>query len=283
VSAAADDRTFVLGAQIWVPLDHERNVPMVFFKVVLNAAGQPGRLMRLPIRPQGSEEVTGMALSPDGSKLAVAWRRPGSLYPRDPQIRVFDLATGKSRQWVWPGSGWIGVRKPFGQALSWAADSRRLVFQQHVGKGGNDFQVRMLDTTTQPGSLRSARLLIDFPRGTINGPIAGNTLLTPDGSKIVAPTLTTLNRRFVAAVEITEFATSTGEPVRVLDRVPSNKGGYWQEVVWSDAHGETLVLGSVLPGSDDTERPVLLGIFDGHRFLPLPAAAHKFNAEETVW
>jgi hypothetical protein len=282
VSAAADGRTFVLAAQRWVPIAHWKPEPVVFFKLVLNAAGKPGRLTPLPVTPVRGF-ISGVALSPDGSKLAVATHGPGDAN-RDPGIRVYDTATGRSRHWVWPGTGWIGVDKPYGQALSWAAGSRTLAFQQHLGGNGGNFQVRLLDTLTQAGSLRSTKLVIGIPGGTIYGPIAGNTLLTPDGSKIVAASLVLRHNR-VKAVDITEFATSTGKPLRVLNPVSARDGGSWEEVVWTDHHGGTLVLASTVPGTGSFNRPgpVVLGIYDGHKFLPLPAAAQKFNPEEVVW
>ncbi len=285
VAAAADDHTFVLAAQRWVPISHWKLEPVTFFRLVLTAAGKPGRLTRLPIAPV-KNFISAITLSPDGSKLAVAVDGPGDTN-RDPGIQVFDTATGKSRQWVWPGTGWIGVDKPTGQALSWAADNRTLEFQQHIGPNGGTFQVRLLDIAARGRSLRSTKVVIDVPGGAITRQIFGNTMLTPDGTKIVAPTRVFHGplQHLTEDLAITEFATSTGDPVRTLGRVRFKKVEAWQEVEWTDHTGGTLVLASSRPGTGNRNHlaPVVLGIQDGNKFLPLPAGVQKFNPEETVW
>jgi hypothetical protein len=68
-----------------------------------------------------SEQLAGVALPPDGTKLALDLRR---------SIEMITLATGARREWTWPRGGWVGNFKPNGQVLSWTADGRKLAFQQ---------------------------------------------------------------------------------------------------------------------------------------------------------
>ena len=66
VAAAGDGRTFVFAAAPGV----DRG-PVRFYRLVLDRSGHPGRLVALPIPPE-TAALPGLALSPDGSKLAVS-------------------------------------------------------------------------------------------------------------------------------------------------------------------------------------------------------------------
>ena len=76
--------------------------PIRFYQVSIGSSGQVSapRLLAVPALPDGTN-LTGLALTPDGRKLAVASQppRPG----RDPEIQVDTLATGAQRAWTWPG------------------------------------------------------------------------------------------------------------------------------------------------------------------------------------
>jgi hypothetical protein len=54
--------------------------------------------------------ISGLALSGDGSKLAVSlWPARGQTGSK---IQVFSLATGAGQEWAWPGQGAIGQLSP---------------------------------------------------------------------------------------------------------------------------------------------------------------------------
>src|SRR5580692_698092 len=113
VTAAADDRTFVLAAQEWTPIapgnagaaaeKRDDDTPTKFFVLHLSADGRADRLSALPIPVQpGSVWVDGIALSPDGSKLAVVVNSNSATDPDiNPAIAVYTMATGAKKQWVW--------------------------------------------------------------------------------------------------------------------------------------------------------------------------------------
>ncbi|HCU95923.1 MAG TPA: hypothetical protein DHU96_25675 [Actinobacteria bacterium] len=69
------------------------------------ALAAPGRPVPLPAPPP-TGFISGFALSPDGSKLAVPVLGAGN---QDPAIQVFSLATGAERDWVW---AWNGRTRP---------------------------------------------------------------------------------------------------------------------------------------------------------------------------
>jgi hypothetical protein len=295
VSGAADDRTFVLAAQRWWPStsgsggpaaqQRDNTTPIAYFRLRFDPAVGAARLTRLERLPGlDSTEVTGIGLSPDGTRLALALRfltvgrtRPGRNGPgsagepggHGPGIQVYTLATGASRGWVWPGptpsSGtWVGNDKPGGQPLSWTADGRILAFQFWTESGGVT-QVRLLDTTAPGDSLRAARAAVSFVgHGQVKtGPI-GNSIITPDGTKIVTVAARTRGGRS----GVMEFSVRTGQPVIPPPAGNTTSLGPWN-VLWADSSGRTLIAEAQ---SGPSGAP-LTGILRRGRFTPLPGAA----------
>jgi hypothetical protein len=276
VTAAADDRTFVLAAQEWTPIrpgnagtaieKRDDDTPTKFFALYLSPNGRTARLSALPIPVQpGSVWVDGIALSPDGSKLAVAVNSNGGSDPGiNPAIAVYTVATGAKKQWVWPGGAVIGDGKPWGSPLSWTADGRTLAFQ--IGPANGTIEVRLLDTDA-PGGLMLSRLGVEWAHGDVAGAggavITGgsgpapanslrgfNTLITPDGSKIVCLTTgSTVNG-------VTEFDASTAQVIG--DTYPQGT-----DVLWTNASGSTLIVSNART----------VGVLIGGHFTPLPNAS----------
>ncbi len=109
VSGAADDRTFVLAAQRWWRItrgkgglaaeQRDSDTRVRFFRLRLGPSGRVAQLTTLPLpeKPQAAQ-LAGIALSPDGSKLAIALHGSGPANAqRDPKIGVISLATGSMR------------------------------------------------------------------------------------------------------------------------------------------------------------------------------------------
>lgn len=273
VTAAADDRMFVLAAQEWTPIppgdassaieQKDDVTPTKFFVLRLSPDGRTARLSALPIPLQpGSVWVDGIALSPDGSKLAVVVN-PNNGDEVNPAIALYTMATGAKKQWVWPGSAFIGNDKPWGSPLSWAADGRTLAFQ--LTPAGGVIEVRLLDTEA-PGSLTESRLGVEWTRGGVTGAhgqvITGsdqnpanslssyNTLITPDGTKIVCLT------GGPSAGGVTEFESATA-------RIASVTYPQGTEVLWTSASGSTLIVSN----------SATAGVLAGGHFTPLPGAS----------
>jgi hypothetical protein len=290
LSGAADDRTFVIAAQrrqSGTGATRNGSELTKFFLLRFDPAARAARLTALPIPAEPAGLVAAIALSPDGSKLAVLRRaRPSPAPARE--IQVFSLATGSQRDWRWPGRGWIGALQPIGQPLSWAANGRTLAFQQWTGQVGNDVRVRLLDTDAPGGSLRSAK-----PAMTLRGPGSdvGNTLITPDGTKIVSARFPPGNGNQVK-MNFTEFSAGTGRVVRVLDpwqfNVPPGPEP-WQELIWTSSSGRTLIV-IAPPGTDPARHWVrhtiepVLGVLTGNHFTPIPGSPRaRQNILEVAW
>ena len=336
VSAAADDRTFVLAAQRYWPIasgqaglpaqNRDNTTPTVFFRLTFDPATHTARLARLAV-PETiqADQLAGMTVSPDGTRLALDLRRS------IPSIQVVTLATGAIRSWAWPGGGWIGNSKPIGQIFSWTADGTTLAFQQRNGSGGalslsflaavagtlaavvltgilvrryvrvrradllawtiaaaaitialaahalgvyrglapGATNIRLLDTTAPGTSLASSKIVLTFP-GV--GALGLNTLLTPDGTRIVT----------VTPQGITEFSARTGTPILSEDQFSANQfpaGGPQevdrQTVLWAGPGGQALVVsdprGKHTPYGPDT----ILGVLTTNTFTPIPNGTYQ--------
>ena len=318
VSAAGDDRTFVLAAQrYWHIGSGQAGMPAQNRDITTPTA----KLARLAV-PETipADQLAGMTVSPDGTRLALDLRRPTQ------SIQVVTLATGAVRSWAWPGGGWIGNNKPIGQIFSWTAGGTTLAFQQRNGDAGelslsflalvagtlaavvltgilvqrygrlrradllvwtiaaaaitvalaahtlgayrslapSATNIRLLDTTAPGTSLASARIVLTFPSP---GDFGLNTLLTPDGTRIVT----------VTPQGITEYSARTGQPILSEDQFPVAQfpaGGPQevdqQTVLWAGPGGQALVVsdprGKHTPDGPDT----ILGVLTGNTFTPIP-------------
>jgi hypothetical protein len=333
VSAAADDRTFVLAAQRYWPIgsgqagmpaqNRDITAPTVFFRMTFDPATHTAKLARLAV-PETiqADQLAGMTVSPDGTRLALDLGQ---------SIQVVTLTTGAIRSWAWPGGGWIGNNKPIGQIFSWTADGTTLAFQQRNGSGGamslsflaavagtlaavvltgmlvrrcvrvrradllawtiaaaaitialaahalgayrglapGATNIRLLDTTAPGTSLASSKIVLTFPDG---GAFGMNTLLTPDGTRIVTAT----------PQGITEFSARTGTPILSEDQFPADTfpAGGPQEVdrqcvLWAGPGGQALVVsdprGKPTPYGPDT----ILGVLTGNTFTPIPHGTYQ--------
>jgi hypothetical protein len=213
VTAAGNDRTFVLAAQRETlfqrrPLLFQGTGPAKLYKLVLSRSGKPATLTPLPIAPV-TGSIDGFALSPDGSKLAVTLQPPTRMVrpghappPRGARLLVFTLATGAERNWVMPGVGWLGDHKPNPLTVSWADDDRTLLFEEHLGEGGPIARLFLLDTAAPGSSLAADSRRIPIPSADISGGVenpplnlGGPFLITGDGTKFIGTTgAATLNR-----------------------------------------------------------------------------------------
>lgn len=149
VTAAADDRTFVLDATPCAQPDAASGVcPRTWYLLrIAPGSDAPAQLTRLPIpRTAAGTQVEAMALSPDGRQLAVALQPARSVAgPAQESLVLYSTVTGAVvRTWAGPAGTILtpGQRlrvDSFGDTLRWLADGRTLAF-------GNDRTLRTLDT-----------------------------------------------------------------------------------------------------------------------------------------
>jgi hypothetical protein len=280
VTVAADDRTFVLAAQQKTSPPTQVHgkwrqggiAPARFFLLHLDPAHRIARLTALPIS-EGNGSLSGIALSPDGTRLAVAVGL-GLGSPQEQGIRVITLRTGLVRTWTWraPRTSYLGYLVLGANPLSWTADGRMLAFEVVIAlpqRGAHPgLAVRLLDTTAPGRSLQSSRVVARFSSAS-----TGDAMITPDGSRIVVPSVTHTSRAF------TEYSTATGKRVAILGRRPyphANDGG-WPVIYWVSPSGGTLIAYDARAGSKLLTRnggmvPGVLAVVSGGRFLPLPGS-----------
>ncbi len=276
VAAAGDGRTFVLAAGVrpkqgTSALDWG---PVRFYRLILDRSGHPGRLAALPIPPEKAT-ITGLALSPDGAKLAVsllpAHGKTGSA------IQVFSVATGARREWVWPGPGMIGeiaIDAGGSGSNSWQADNRTLMFEvtTRAGNGNTPGQLRLLDTAAAGGRLLASSARIPIPSNEVGWQhsnaahrIIGIPLITGDGTKVVAPFFHLSAPPRVFGFTITEFSVRTGKPVQVLYQRRTGTEAASTSVWWVNTSGTAMIVG----------RGSVVGVQTPTTFTPLPPSTQR--------
>lgn len=229
VAGAADDRTFVLGAERYPT---RKNVFTPFYtKLFALRIGvrQSGRLtvrlnplgLRIPVNWAGY----GLALSPDGTRLAFA----ASPFTQavTSRIWVYSMTTGTVRWWQDPGQV---ARSPWdARSVSWSPDDRTLAYFWESG-----FKVDLLDTTSAGGSLLAhSRTLIVF--SSTRTPTWDAAEFTPDGTKVIASMFVHSGGR------IDEYSAATGHLIRSI--TPAGLGGRGlYDVLWTNSSGSLMIV-----------------------------------------
>ena len=264
VTGAADDRTFVVGTEAYPYSSRQDAEPQTWYLLRLApGTDHPAQMTRLPIpaTPSGLD-VAGMALSPDGSKFAVAVQPNPTISLGPETLRVYSVATGALLgTWTGPVSGSVSsipVTEDDNVYLSWLADGHTVVFDYHNGSGA----VRMLDTS-RPGH----DLIADSrPVPWSSSLQSSEPLVTSDGKTLASFTFG--HGAFV------EYSTVTGKLTRTLYRPAHVPGG---EVLWASPSGDTLV-GLLIPSGtvDDMTRSVA-GVVTQGKFKPLSFPLSRGN------
>jgi len=286
VTGAADDRTFVLDAQRQVmgSVVQWPEQP-AFYLLRLSASGAEESFTRLAIAalPKGTP-VTGLALSPDGSKLAVEVDS-GNFESEMLEIRVYTLATGAFRTWFTKGStdpvdggGFTGSGVDGAQTISWTADSRTLAFdwgtRSYVG-------VRLLDTNASGDNLitdsRLAVVEANFtsqstppfqapPAWSKDNPsqCVTDSIVSSDGSVIVCGYTTNMDARNTTTGFI-RYSTRTGKLTDIFGvfKFQGQAGGDIS-LYWTNSTGKILIGGILTPSG------IRVGVINGQKFTPLP-------------
>jgi hypothetical protein len=278
VTAAADDRTFVLAAQKVRKIGPTTSPPATrFFLLRLSPASStsPERTLLTPLplpAVSGDTAVLDFALSPDGTRLALV---SGS---GDRQkLSTVNVATGATRTWKPAGVGnsqAVGVNQ---NSLSWAADNRSLAFL-YWGRSGQAGGVRVLDTAA-PGSnlVASSRLIVGQPSDAAGAGYWIQARLTPDGHAVIANRFGP-GRKF--SQQLVEFSARTGKVTRVISEI-THLWGDDEQVHWMSPDGQVLIVTDAVAAHDHSRASfadVDAGMLkDGH-YLPLPWTDKTFTA-----
>ena len=234
VAAAPDDRSFIIGASEVGPKDPR--APRFdsyyeeyrFFRLPISADGKPGHLTELPAYPVPmNASVTGIALSPDGTLLAVSslygLGRQNGHSPSDVgEVEVINLVTGTAR--IWTAAMQQGHYYEPGPP-SWADGNRMIAFTwQRAQSLTNDTMtmegVRLLDTEASGDNLADSRTVMS-PKA-VSGNIQ-SVLITPDERDVLVATSRDVpsggNRGGTVIAQIAEVPAAGRGPVRVLRTV----------------------------------------------------------------
>jgi hypothetical protein len=135
--------------------------------------------------PRG-QMVTGLALSADGAKLAIAVQLDNvQNEPNLQEVRVYTLATGTVRTWL--SNGTIGSGPDDARSLSWTADGRTLAFDW-IGNNAGRIVVRLLDLSA-PGSdlLANSKLATTLTSPEQEVPLPGSSPSRPSSAATLFP------------------------------------------------------------------------------------------------
>lgn len=271
VTAAADDRTFVLVAE------EKSNPPASlvqyyrpsrFYLLHFDPASGRASLRALPAAfIPANNEVCSVALSPDGTLLAADIG--GDCY-QGARLRVFDLATGNVR--VWNGDApYFGFGGTNPDALSWTADGKHVAFVGYPVRPSRS-EVWLLDVTS-PGS-NSKPVCDSPPLDGIYDPIWRGVKVTPDGRTVViVEELASETAPERVRDRLLKCSAATGQVTAVLNDLNTLAGYRYEQVMYTNATGSVLVVTGVRKGNT-------AGILRGDAYTPIPWSRHTVTA---VW
>jgi hypothetical protein len=217
-----------------------------FYRFQISAAGHASALTPLSI-PDSGGLIYDMALSPDGSKLAM----PGA-----GGIEVVTLATGAVRTWTVPATGTLFN-------VTWSGDGREVGTWAFSGL----YVVNVSEARSSP---HPARLVL--PR-TVGSDDVNNAILSPAGTIIASVNYhsvyrdLSLNQNSVVG-GIVEISATTGRPLRTLLAQHATYYG-------PGSHNGYAITSCALGAIDATGHHLLVmcnqfGRLDRGRFTPMP-------------
>jgi hypothetical protein len=244
VTAAADDRTFVVSSY-WAA---QRETTWYLLRITPGAA-HPAQLTKLPIKPLPAQP-TGLALSPDGSELAIMFAT-SSL-----QLQTYSVSSGAPLgTWHTDTAHWmLRTQGANAYGLSWSADDRHIAFRFDAYAGNSSdhlVTVRTLDVTAAGHDLiADSRLVLQVPLA-VTKPVpaqpCATSLATPDDSSVICGTYVLPDAQNQASCpnstspSLVRYSAATGKP-QVLARYPSvNCQSVLAVPLWTDSSGRHVI------------------------------------------
>jgi len=282
VTAAADDRSFIIGVQGGQE-PTKTGLDLRLFRFAISAAGKPGHLTELAAAPMRNQTTEGIALSPDGKLLAVSLlnESAGNVAPA---IQVLNLATGATRTWTAPAHSVYIPGPP-----SWADGSRLIAFtwlrSTQSGLMSAPRGIRLLDTAAPGDNLMAGTVIV--PSGKVAAGSIVSARITPDGRDVIVVTwrdLTPHASTHTVIVQFAELQAATGRLVRLL----YTRTGRYDEgpfitlqvslgVLSLGSHGRYALVQGTQFGWLDVGGP------DPGRFTPLPAVPAGQYVNFAAW
>jgi len=206
ITAAANDRTFVVMESNLTSVDDI----VWLFRLQVSASGRSIRVSRLPVHVPPTVAIDDVALSPDGTRLAMtAQWNCGKRACQYAGIRVVNLATDATTIWSTHVNG-----APFNS--SWAGDNA-VAFEWQPGAAGLAVRYRVLPLSSTSADLLTASQPIASPRAESNGYVP-DALVTPDGRTVITSEVVPFTHLFAhgAVARIVELNAHTGHLERTL-------------------------------------------------------------------
>jgi hypothetical protein len=272
VTAAADDRTFVL-----TDYDNFKAETTWYLLRITPGTAHPARLTQLPIEPLRTR-INGLALSADGRELAVMFNAASGL-----QLSTYSVSSGALLgSWHTSTDYWMlrtGGDNAYG--LSWLADGRHIAFRfDAYAKNSltHLVTVRTLDLAAAGRDLLAdSRLDLQLPL-SVTKPVltelCSSSLVTPDGGQVICGTAGITVQEHPGCTgtppSFDSYSTATGALHHVLFPPYRQCSGGAAVPLWTNS-SESLVIG-LISGSANTpgaEAPQVDLIVDGN-LTPFP-------------
>jgi hypothetical protein len=259
LTAAAGDRTFVLATEsLPVPLGYYSTAPVAWYLLrIAPGSSRAATLTKLSIpgQPAGTQ-VDGIALSPNGSELAVMYQRDvwsGKTGPLT--LSVYSVSAGKAlRTWTQPtkgfpaGYGWYYGRYS-NSSITWLADGHTLAFVDGINSGENGpplaatfsgVKIRTINLTRPGGDLLSDSKVVFTSQNhwciTLQLTADGRTVFCGSYGGNFAPA----KKSSAYDPEIIEYSVATGKP-RIVYRFEGTYNVGMANVLWLNSDGSALI------------------------------------------
>ncbi len=283
VDGTADDRTFLVGAQVWhqpyIGTSAQIPEPVRLFLLHYDPATRRARLSALPLPQFNGLNLQTASISPDGTRIAVAYQDPSWTT----WIRVYTLPGGAERTWsstlAQEAPSDIGFGRDNPASIAWAANDRMFSF---VWNGKTTVGVHLFSTGARTGDdLVSASRFILTASPYLGGVPANGSdficdsdpFLSANGAYILCGGYTDPNRKshgyypFFPSGPTTqgvgEFSATTGKLIAIL--------GAWRgpvetlEAMPGGFKANAITYPHLLWASPDAK--VLIGEAGGHAFV----------------
>jgi hypothetical protein len=276
VSGATDDRTFVLLANTRPAFGTANMERFYLLRISPSAASAAGRasLTALPASfISGGNDVTTMALSPDGRALAAILTPspPSANSLPEASLSVFYLATGSTRTWLRYvchqhkcqqnefGSGDPNSTLPV--TLTWAQNGKSLAFTP----GPAITQLRLLDLHASGDNAQANSK--PFPIHGVPVAFWNSAVMTPDTKSAFISYAGSHGQSVFGG--LVWYSAKTGKLTTINMLTFTNEGhntGYGRDpddVVWTSYNGSQAIVLDARPGQT-------AGVYTGTSYTPLP-------------
>jgi hypothetical protein len=235
VSAAGDDRTFVVGRKdSWGDVDY-------FLVRIDPRAKQVATVEHLPVPETAVGVLLGFAVSPDGKDLAVL-----SMRGNGTTLRIYSVKSGATLR-TWTAATWQNpyTQNPQGTTVSWTADNRQVAFSRVVYTSGNSsegaLEERLIGVTAPSGDLASASKVAFKAPGNCS-----SLVLTPDGGTVVCgtayhPLVTGPADCAKNEPMFVAYSATTGQRLRILYQYMGACTSAEDTVLWADDSAQHVI------------------------------------------